>query len=78
MLEVRGFDLSLASYIFPGYVLEREDTRRHYGELRSRAIEEVMGRVLVVIYTPRGDASRLITAWEAEELEWELWHERHR
>ena len=76
VLDLRGFDLAFASYVFPGYVLEREDTRENYGERRLRVIGEILHRVLVVIYTPRGRACRLITAWDAEESELELWHER--
>jgi len=29
-----------------------------------------------VIYTPRGSTCRLITAWEAENWELDLWYER--
>ena len=77
VLALRGFDLAYARRIFPGYVLEREDTRENYGELRFRVIGEVMQGVLVVIYTPRCNICRLITAWRAEKQELELWYERH-
>lgn len=76
VLELRGFDLAYARRMFPGYVLEREDTREDYGEPRFRVIGEVLQDILVVIYTPRAGACRLITAWEAEGWELELWYER--
>lgn len=76
VFELRGFDLAYARRVFPGYVLEREDTREDYGEPRFRVIGEVLQDILVVIYTPRGSTCRLITAWEAENWELELWYER--
>ena len=76
VFELRGFDLAYARRVFPGYVLEREDTREDYGEPRFRVIGEVLQDILVVIYTPRGSACRLITAWEAENWELDLWYER--
>jgi uncharacterized DUF497 family protein len=54
VLEERGFDLAYASRIFPGYVLEREDTRQGYDERCFKVTGELLGDVLVVIYTPRG------------------------
>ena len=69
----RGFDLAYVSRIFPGYVLEREDTRG-YAETRYQAIGEVLGDIFFVVYTRYGRNCRLITAWEAEPHEEELWH----
>ena len=76
VFELRGFDLAYARRVFPGYVLEREDTREGYGEPRFRVIGEVLQDILVMIYTPRGRTCRLITAWEAESWELDLWYER--
>jgi uncharacterized DUF497 family protein len=42
--------------IFAGFPLERDDTRRAYGEARSIAIGEVAGVVLTVVYTDRADS----------------------
>ena len=72
--EQRGFDFPYVSRIFPGYVLERKDTRT-YGEKRFQAIGEVLGEVFVVIYTRRGDVCGLITAWVAEQHERDLWYD---
>ncbi len=75
VFEARGFDLEYVSRIFPGYVLEREDTRG-YAEPRFQVIGELLGEVYEVIYTPRGRTCRLITAWIAEPAYRELWHDR--
>ena len=69
----RGFDLAYVSRIFPGYVLEREDTRLYF-ETRYQAIGEVEGELYVVVYTRLGRICRLITAWEAERYEKEIWN----
>jgi hypothetical protein len=52
-LAKRGFDFARASLIFDGPVVEEPDRRWDYGEIRIRAIGEVGGRVLVVVYTDR-------------------------
>jgi len=44
IFAARGFDLAYISRIFPGYVLEREDTRG-YRELRWQVIGELLGDV---------------------------------
>lgn len=75
VLEARGFDLGYVSRIFPGYVLESQD-RRSYSEPRFKVIGELLGEVFVVIYTPRGRACRLITAWVADLADRGLWHDR--
>ena len=74
VLAGRGFDLGYVSRIFPGYVLERPDTRA-YSEPRFKVIGELLGDVFVVIYTRHGEACRVITAWRAEKAELEVWHD---
>ncbi|TFF25711.1 BrnT family toxin [Jiella endophytica] len=54
-----------AAKIFAGPFVRRRDDRRDYGEDRFRAIGSDKTRVLVVIYTLRGDTVRLISAWKA-------------
>ena len=49
----RGFDFAFASLIFEGRTLERQDTRRDYGERRIIAIGLAAGLELTVCYTDR-------------------------
>ena len=49
--------------------IEREDTRLPYGETRIEVIGLVGVRVLVVIYTPRADRIRIISARKANQRE---------
>jgi uncharacterized DUF497 family protein len=53
--QERGFDFAFASLIFEGLTLEREDTRRDYGERRIIAIGLAAGLELTVCYTDRAD-----------------------
>lgn len=50
-LGERGFDFEFATQIFDGRTLEREDTRRDYGERRVVAIGMAQDIALTVIYT---------------------------
>lgn len=59
-LADRGFDFEFASAIFSGPTLEREDTRREYGERRIIAIGTADGIPLVVVYTDRATSGGLI------------------
>lgn len=62
-LEGRGFD-------FAAQIDDRED----YGENRIKAIGEVDGVVLVVIYTDRDDVRWIISSRKASRKERALWH----
>ena len=59
-LRERGFDFGFATSIFTGPTLEREDTRRDYGERRMIAIGTADGIPLVVLYTDRAAAGGMI------------------
>ena len=59
--------------MFSGPVMTWQDTRRDYGEVRVVALGQVEGRVLVVVYTDRGDTRRIISARPAKRKERELW-----
>lgn len=72
--RVRGFGFEFAILIFDGRTIESEDTRTDYGEVRVRATGEARGRVLIVIYTQRGDVRRIISARPANRKERATWH----
>ena len=76
VLTAHGFDLAYVARVFPGFVLEREDTRR-YRETRYQVIAELNGTVYVIAYTRRGSVCRLITAWEADPEDAALWYDIH-
>lgn len=68
-LRERGFDFAYAALIFESPTLEWDDMRRDYGERRIRAIGQVDGTILVVVYTWRRAARRIISARLANRKE---------
>jgi uncharacterized DUF497 family protein len=60
----RGVDFREATLIFDGPVIEAQDKRADYGELRFRALGRVGGDHYVVTYTWRGSCRRIISAWK--------------
>lgn len=65
----RGIDFEYACRVFEGDVLERDDTRRNYGERRLIAVGEVDGETLTVVYTWRGETRRIISVRRADRRE---------
>ena len=65
-LRERGFDFEFATQVFDGQTVEREDTRRDYGERRVIAIGRWRDITLTVVYTDRagvgGTERRIISA----------------
>ena len=68
-LRKHGVDFDDAKNIFSRPYIAREDSRCDYGETRYVAIGSVFGRVLVVVYTMRGETCRLISARRAKRRE---------
>lgn len=68
-LRERGFDFAYAALIFQGPTVEWDDVRRDYGERRILAIGQVEEDLLVVVYTWRGAARRIISARLANRRE---------
>jgi len=54
-LRERGFDFEFATVIFEGPTLERDDTRRDYGERRVVAIGLAQDIAITVVYTDRAE-----------------------
>jgi hypothetical protein len=63
-LEEHGVDFRDAALIFENPVVEAEDKRSDYGEVRMRALGHVDDDYFMVVYTPRGENRRIITAWK--------------
>ena len=56
-LEERGLDFAE----FPGRSIRFEDQRRDYGERRFQTVGFANGRMVIVVWTPRGDARHIIS-----------------
>ena len=55
--------------------LELEDDREDYGELRLKTVGMVNGVVTAVLFTLRGERTRIISARKAEPNERRAYHE---
>jgi uncharacterized protein len=66
----RGFDFAYAASAFadPDRMVRR-DSRFSYGEDRYQLIGRIEGRAYVLIYTPRPDGIRIISARKANQRE---------
>jgi uncharacterized DUF497 family protein len=65
----RGLSFQRAVRIFHGDVVEEEDDRRDYGEIRIRATGRVEEDFISVVFTWRGDRRRIISARPANKGE---------
>jgi uncharacterized protein len=73
-LSKHGIDFHDATGIFDGPVLERSSDR--HGEARTVAVGILEHRVVVMVYTWRGDNRRIISERRARNDEKEAYH-RH-
>ena len=77
-LHKHGIDLRDAAYVFlDTHRLDAADERKDYGEERRVVVATVEDRVLVVVYTRRADAIRLISARKANEREQKRYYALH-
>lgn len=75
-LEARGLDMAQASELFAGATLTVEDDRRDYGEDRFITIGFLNDTMVVVVWTPRRDAYRIISMRKANERERRIYGSR--
>lgn len=68
-LANRGLDMARAAEVFGGATLSVEDDREDYGETRLITIGFLEGRMVVMVWTQRGSARRIISLRKANERE---------
>ena len=73
----RGFDFAYAALAFadPDRIAQ-QDTRYIYGEDRYQLIGRIDGRLFVLVYTPRNDVVRIISARKANSREVRRYEDR--
>ncbi|MDQ4086923.1 MAG: BrnT family toxin [Pseudomonadota bacterium] len=69
ILVTRGLDFDDAVHAFAGTALTIEDDRQDYGETRYQTMGLLKGRLVVVVWTPRGEGRHIITMWKANDRE---------
>jgi uncharacterized DUF497 family protein len=60
-LTYRDLDFADAAALFDTTVLEMRDDREDYGEVRIQTIGYIGGRLVMVVWTPRGEVRRIIS-----------------
>ena len=68
-LAERGLDFRHAKHVFAGTHLTRTDHRREYGEPRFITAGMLDDRIVIIAWTPRGVARRIISMRRANGRE---------
>lgn len=68
-LQERGLDFADAGEVFAAATVTFPDLRRDYGEERFNTVGLLHERMVVVAWTPRGTARRIISMRKANERE---------
>ena len=69
VLETRGLDMAGAGEVFDGPHLTVADDRQDYGEDCYITVGLLAGRMVVLVWTPRRSARRIISLRKANERE---------
>lgn len=75
-LTERSLDFADADSVFADHHFTAEDTRQDYGEVRLISIGLLKGRMVVLVWTPRGADRRIISMRKANEREQALYAHR--
>ena len=70
-LVERGLDFARAGDVFDAHHFTAEDVRLAYGERRFVSIGHVQHRLVVIVWTQRGEERRIISMRKANEREQE-------
>jgi uncharacterized DUF497 family protein len=68
-LAERGLDFSRAGELFAGVNVTAEDARFDYGESRFTTVGVLDNRMVIMVWTTRGEARRIISMRKANERE---------
>jgi uncharacterized protein len=68
-LVERGLDFNAAPRVFSGEIHEKPDERFDYGESRIITVGYLDGRMVVIVWTQRGDSRHIISMRHANGRE---------
>lgn len=60
-LSERGLDFRDAAKVFAGETYSEEDTRFAYGEVRIQTVGFLQGRMVIIVWTQRGESRHVIS-----------------
>ena len=75
-LKDRSLDFADAAEVFAGKALNIPDQRRDYGEPRIITVGSLRGRMVIVVWTPRGDETQIISMRKCNAREQARYRER--
>ena len=75
-LENRGLDMAQAREVFAGNTITVEDDRMEYGEKRFITVGLLKSRMVILVWTPRGEARRIISMRKANAREQKIYKVR--
>ena len=76
-LAERGLDFEDAIHVFAGPTLEATDSRHDYGEVRWQTIGRLNARMVMVVWTPRGESDRhVLSMRKCNDREQERWRKQ--
>jgi len=70
-LAERGLDFEDAVHVFAGTTIDFIDDRQDYGEERWITFGRLKGRLVALVWTPRGSARHIISMRKANDREQE-------
>jgi uncharacterized DUF497 family protein len=75
-LAQRGLDFVDAEIVFAGMTITVEDIRRDYGEPRYQTVGFLADRMVMIVWTPRGEARHVISMRKCNDREKAIYQER--
>lgn len=72
----RGLDFEATTEVFDGATFDRPDERVDYGETRIRTVGHLRGRMVIIVWTQRGEARHVISMRKANGREQALFGKR--
>ncbi|HEX4045907.1 MAG TPA: BrnT family toxin [Gammaproteobacteria bacterium] len=75
-IQQHGIDFHDAAVIFEYPILIKTDTRKDYGEKRLIGLGLLFGVVIVIVFTKRGEAIRVISIRRANKNERKIYQEK--
>jgi uncharacterized protein len=75
-LTERGLDFADAEKVFNGHQFTLQDERQDYSEPRFITVGKLNARMVVIVWTPRGNTRRIISMRKCNEREQALYKQR--
>jgi uncharacterized DUF497 family protein len=75
-VDSRGLNFADASIVFAGATMTVQDTRRDYGEVRFQTIGFLADRMVMVVWTPRGETRHVMSMRKCNDREKAIYQKR--